>query len=98
MASKKIITGGGTHGDGVLVGETSSEKVGFFGATPVDQPADAEEAALTDNSGGTASDTIAAIGATYDQDEVRNAVASLAEKVNRLRTDLVELGLIKGSA
>ena len=39
---------------------------------------------LTDNSGGTASDTIAAIGAVYDQAEVRNAVASLAAKVNAL--------------
>lgn len=40
--------------------------------------------ALTDNSGGTGTDTIAAIGATYDQAEVRNAVASLADKINEL--------------
>lgn len=39
---------------------------------------------LTDNSGGTAADTIAAIGGTYDQAEVRNAVASLAAKVNAI--------------
>lgn len=39
---------------------------------------------LIDNSGGTASDTIAAIGATYSQAEVRNAIASLAAKVNAL--------------
>ena len=39
---------------------------------------------LTDNSAGTASDTIAAIGATYSQTEVRNAVASLAAKVNEI--------------
>ncbi|MCG8434459.1 MAG: cytoplasmic protein [Gammaproteobacteria bacterium] len=37
---------------------------------------------LTDSSGGTAGDTIAAIGATYDQAEVRNAVASLAARIN----------------
>lgn len=41
-------------------------------------------AVLTDNSGGTAADTIAAIGATYSQTEVRNAVASLAAKINGL--------------
>lgn len=40
--------------------------------------------ALTDSSGGTASDTIALIGATYVQAEVRNAVASLAAKINTL--------------
>lgn len=47
--------------------------------------------ALTDNSGGTASDTIAAIGASYNQAEVRNAVASLAAKVNELRTLLDQM-------
>jgi len=49
---------------------------------------------LTDNSGGTASETIAAIGATYDQAEVRNAVASLAAQVNLLRAELLEAGLL----
>lgn len=39
---------------------------------------------LTDNSGGTSSDTIAAIGATYNQAQVQNAVASLAAKINEL--------------
>lgn len=39
---------------------------------------------LTDNSGGTPADTIAAIGGTYSQAEVANAVASLAAKVNAL--------------
>lgn len=39
---------------------------------------------LTDNSGGTAAQTIAAIGATYTQAEVRNAVATLAAAVNQL--------------
>ncbi len=48
-------------------------------------------AALTDNSSGTASSTIAAIGATYDQDEVRNAVASLAAQLESVRTTLAEL-------
>lgn len=43
---------------------------------------------LTDNSSGTGTDTIAAIGATYDQDEVRNAVASLAAKVTELNAAL----------
>lgn len=41
-------------------------------------------AELTDSSGGTASGTIAAIGGTYSQSEVANAIASLAAKVNSL--------------
>jgi hypothetical protein len=43
---------------------------------------------LTDNSGGTAADTIAAIGGTYSQTEVANAIASLAAKVNELNAAL----------
>lgn len=43
---------------------------------------------LTDNSGGTAADTIAAIGGTYSQTEVRNAIASLAAKINAINTAL----------
>lgn len=39
---------------------------------------------LTDSSGGTASNTIAAIGGTYSQTEVANAIASLAAKVNEI--------------
>mgnify|MGYP003650900795 FL=1 len=39
---------------------------------------------LTDNSGGTAADTIAVIGAAYNQAEVRNAIASLTAKINAL--------------
>jgi len=42
----------------------------------------ADIAELTDNSGGTAADTIAIIGATYVQSEVANAIASLTAKVN----------------
>lgn len=49
---------------------------------------------LTDNSGGTADDTIAAIGATYTQAEVRNAVADLAAKVNAILTALRNVGTI----
>lgn len=49
-----------------------------------EDPAFAPVVTLTDSSGGTASDTIAAIGAAYNQAEVRNAVASLAAAINAL--------------
>lgn len=48
-------------------------------------------AALTDSSGGTAGQTIAEIGGTYVQAEVRNAVASLTRQVNRLIVDVESL-------
>lgn len=37
--AKKIITGGGTHEEGVVIGEASTDLVAFHGATPTDQPA-----------------------------------------------------------
>lgn len=41
--------------------------------------------ALTDSSGGTASDTLAAISGTYSQSEIRNSIASLAAKINAIQ-------------
>lgn len=61
------------------------------GGTPAQAVASAN---LTDSSTGTASDTIAAIGATYNQDEVRDAVASLAAKVNDLMAAARNAGII----
>jgi hypothetical protein len=84
--------------DGNVYGQSANEKIAFYGGTPAAQRANANQNALTDNSGGTASDTLAAISATYVQAEVRNSVASLAAKINELRAALVALGLIKGSA
>lgn len=43
---------------GTQFGSAISEKIGFFGATPIVQPANANQVALTDSSGGTANDTI----------------------------------------
>lgn len=73
--------------DGCYVGQDSSDKVGFFGTTPADQPASANEAAVT----GTVTTT--ATTATLAAD-----VTSIITLLNQIRTDLVELGLIKGEA
>jgi len=43
---------------------------------------------LTDNSGGTGTDTIAVIGGTYSQSEVANAIASLSDKITELNAAL----------
>ncbi len=44
-------------------------------------------ATLVDNSGGAATQTIAAIGVAYNQAEVRDAVASLSAQINKLIAD-----------
>ena len=98
MASYRDIEAGPSHSDGLRIGNAAADLVGLYGVTPVNQPSGAAQVVITDSSGGTASDTIAAIGATYDQAEVRNAVATLAAKVIELRRALVELGAISGAA
>lgn len=85
-------------GSQLIIGESASNEIAFYGGTPVARRAAAAQVALTDNSGGTASDTLAAISASPTQAEVRNSIASLAAKINELRAALVALNLIKGSA
>lgn len=50
--------------------------------------------ALTDNSGGTADNTIAAVEASYTQATLQNNFADLASQVNDIRTALRNLGLM----
>ena len=94
----------------ITVGESSTKRVGFFGATPVDQPsaytqtystadktvANDTAAALTDNSGGTASQTLADIteaqnSGSADRVPTENAIASLADEVNKLIADVDDI-------
>jgi hypothetical protein len=112
-------------GAGTKIGTATTQKIGFWNVTPVVQPAAAGQAAaaaqtqdsLTDSTGGTASTTLAAItaGASYDQADmtaIKNAIASLASQLAKIRTDvaniktlqdasrtaLVNTGIMKGAA
>ena len=73
--------------DGTLIGGASTDKVGFYGTTPADQPATASEAAVTTSVTTTATTT-----------NLASTVDDIVTLVNQIRTDLVELGIIKGSA
>ena len=96
-------------GGGYTVGQASTDKVGFYGATPAVQPSGAAQAAVvpvTDGSTGTAAATngIAALTASYNSTLLINSIATLAELsnanaafINKIRTDLVALGLIAGA-
>ena len=86
--------------DGYTVGQSASAKIAFYGATPVVQPSGAAQAAVTDASGGTAAATngILTLTGTYNSAIIANAIATLAAQGNALRSALVSLGAIKGSA
>jgi hypothetical protein len=82
-----------SNGTGVSVGQSTTDTVGFHGATPI---AKATVTALTDGSTGTANAAtgIAALTGTYNSTLLINAIATLADGINRLRTALVNKGLI----
>ena len=84
-------------GSGVQVGESggaSGSLVGFYGATPIVQPAG--YGTVTDSSGGTAAATngIQTITGTYNSTILSNAIATLAAQTNALEAKLVALGLL----
>lgn len=75
--------------DGYVVGQSTSSKVGFYGATPIAQRSGASQAAVT---------TAAATSTTpfgYATSTQADAIVTL---VNEIRATLVALGLMKGGA
>lgn len=72
----------------------------FYGATPIVQPVGAAQALIVDASGGTAAPTngVLTITGTYNQTIIANALATVLAQTNAMRTALVNLGLMKGSA
>lgn len=100
--------GGGTLEDGANValgtttgtkiGTAATQKLGFYGATPVVQPSGSAQAALTDSTGGTASTTISNVGGSFSQSTLNNNFASLVNLANALRSAGVSAGLWKGGA
>lgn len=85
--------------DGMDLGQSATDKVAFYGATPVTQPTAAAQATITDASGGTAAPTngILTLTGTYNSTILANAIATLAAQTNAVQAALVTLGLIKGS-
>lgn len=72
---------------GAMLGKSATEKVGFFGITPVTQPTNAAQAALTLTTATTA-------GFGFANATAFNAFIAQLENI---RASLVLLGLIKGS-
>jgi len=62
--------------DGTDLGKSTGEKIGFYGVSPVTQPADSNQTAISTS---TSTDKVTTL-------------------VNQLRSDLVNLGLIKGDS
>lgn len=99
MANIKTIRNEHTHDDGLMIcddgADGTTQKLGFFGATPTVQRKGAAQAAVASTS------IVNAAGAAPTAAEYNAAVArvnALTTLVNELQAALVEKGLIKGSA
>jgi nucleoside permease NupC len=101
---------GDDNPDGVSVGQSTSDKVSFYGVTPIVQRSSSNQAAVATTAitapATTASISTAHYGYTSTQaDAISAAVANLVTRVaanttlvNELRAALVALGAIKGAA
>ena len=83
---------------GTKIGTAVTQKIGFWNVTPVVQPAGANQAAITDSTGGTAGFTLVDVGAVPTQANINNNFASLNRQVDAIRTALVASGVIYGAA
>lgn len=93
---------GGTLNDGanLAVGTTtgtkiataSTQKLGFFGATPVVQPS--ALTAITDSTTGTPSSTLNDVGTAFTHATLDNNFATIAAKINAIQAALHNLGLM----
>lgn len=88
-----------SNGTGVSIGQSITDTLAFYGATPVAQPSGTSQSAV-------ATTAITTLATTPTYTDIAIAVNSLISRVsatvtlvNQLRTDLVtNLNLIKGSA
>lgn len=76
---------------GSQIATATSQKIGFWGKTPIIQPASANQAALSLDVDVTGLDTV-------DKAAINTNFTNIQTLVNQLRTDLVNAGLIKGAA
>lgn len=87
--------------NGTKIGTGTTQKLGFWNATPVAQPSGANQAAITNTAIGTADGALVSIGNTYSStvaSNINNNFADIATLLNEIRAALVSVGIIKGSA
>lgn len=87
-----------TSTTGTKIGTATSQKLSFWNATPIIQPASANQAALTNSTGGTYDGTLADVGVVFSQTAINNNFTDMYTVINEIRNVLLNTGLMKGSA
>lgn len=89
---------------GTKIGTATGQKLGFWNATPIVQPAGANQAALTNSTGGSYNGTLesttgtASLAAAADGVKTNNNFTDVYTLLNEIRNALVNAGLMKGAA
>ncbi len=85
---------------GTKIGTATSQKLGFWNATPIIQPAGAGQAAYTDSTGGVAAASLVDVttAAVSDPVKVNANFATIAVLALAMRTAMVNAGIMKGAA
>jgi hypothetical protein len=91
MAGKQLSDGNPT---GTTLGQSTTDLIAFYGVTPVAQPASASQAAITTSVVSSFSTAGPTVWGFASGTQAAAAIALL----NILQSNLVTLGLIKGSA
>jgi hypothetical protein len=94
MATRELSDGGP---DGTRLGQSVSDLVSFWGKTPVNQPADTNQFAITTTAITTITDIVTTASMTNVINGLVARVNSISLWADRVRTDLVEVGIQKGS-
>lgn len=77
---------------GTKIGTATTQKLGFYNATPVVQRADMS--ALTDSTTGTPSTTLNDVGVVFSESAINNNFASCLTQINKVRTALRDMGIM----
>jgi hypothetical protein len=94
MAVKQLSDG---HPDGVKLGQSVTDLVGLYGVTPVVQPTAAAQSAVPTTALTTLTDIVTTASVTGAFNSVAARVGALCTLVNQMRSDLIAVGVIKGS-
>lgn len=83
---------------GTKIATAANQKMGKWGVTPIVQPANANQAALTNSTGGAYDGTLQAIAGSGADAAINNNFTDLFTLLDEIRNVLVTTGEMKGSA
>lgn len=87
-----------SNGTGVKIGQSTSDTVGFYGVTPIAQPSGTSQSAVATTAITTLATTPTATDIAVAVNSIISRQSAVVTLINQLRSDLVSLNLLKGSA